>query len=206
MDGGHDARSEAPHPNGALRPPRPARAHRVRRRLLAGGAVVFGLVWAYAIWYSVTRTNPEDLDDATVAAVEAECDAALARLRELPAFDPGGGVEDDAALIEDENAVFEAMIERLAAIEPDGPDPAAAREAYREWLGDWRALVDRRAAVVPDLLADGTARPDFRREGEPEPIGTRMQTYVNAQGLSACDPSRLQIENVDRPREYPREG
>jgi hypothetical protein len=177
----------------------------MRRRILVGGAVVFCLAWAYAIWYSVTRTNPEDLDDETAASVEAACDAALAQLRALPAFDPGGGVEDDAELIEDENAVFEEMIERLAAIEPEGPDPDAAREAYREWLDDWRALVDRRAALIPDLLADGTARPDFRREGGPEPIGTRMQTYVNAQGLSACDPSRLQIENVDRPREYPQE-
>lgn len=203
MDG--DGDFEAPHPNGALRRPRDERARRVRRRLLLFAAVVVGGAWAYAIWYSVTRTNPEDLDGATAAAVEQVCERVLDELRRLPAFDPGGGIEDDAALIEDENAVFEDMIDRLAAIEPDGDDREAAAEAYGQWLDDWRTLVARRAAVVPDLLEDGTATPDFRRAGESEPIATRMQAYVAAQGLGACDPSTLQIENVDRPREYPRE-
>ena len=203
MDG--DGDFEGPHPNGALQRPRDGRARRVRRRLLLAAAIVVAVAWAYAIWYSVTRKNPEDLDEASAAAVEQVCERALDELRRLPDFDPGGGIQDDVALIEDENDVFEAMIDRLAAVEPDGNDRDAAAKAYGRWLDDWRTLVARRAAVVPDLLEDGAAVPDFRRDGEPEPIATRMQAYVNAQGLGACDPSTLQIENVDRPREYPRE-
>ena len=68
---------EAPHPNGAVvvNEPDPGdpRRRRRRRNIFIALAILIALVWAYAIWYSVTSDSPEDLDAAATSAVGAAC-------------------------------------------------------------------------------------------------------------------------------------
>ncbi|MGQ0824120.1 MAG: hypothetical protein ACT4OX_03635 [Actinomycetota bacterium] len=193
---------EEPHPNGAPTsattspPPNP-----LRRRLLLGALVVVALAWGYAIWFSVTRTPPENLSEDTRRAVGAACTDARQALRTLPdlAAEPTAGAA--IALVRDENNVFEEMIIRFRDTAPAGGD---AGEALEKWTDDWDAVVDARAAFADDLDADGEARLTLPAvDGGVRPITDRMDEYAEARGLDACTPNALQVEVVDSAREYP---
>ena len=54
---------EQPHPNGAVTVAEERKRPTWRRWLVLGVVVAIALLWTFAIWYSVTRESPEDLDD-----------------------------------------------------------------------------------------------------------------------------------------------
>jgi hypothetical protein len=189
---------ESPHPNGAVKkrsaPPR-------RRRVIQVVFVIVALAWAYAIWYSVNRTSPEELDTESRRAVTAACENARDDLRALPDLEADASAADDVALVRQENDVFAAMIERIDAVDPVGTDPADALESWGE---DWERLMEARAEFASDLAADGSARLQIPAvsAGSAQPVTDRMDEYALQQDLAPCRPEALQAEAVDAPRDY----
>ena len=194
---------EPPHPNGA--PPTPPRRPRRRIWFWLGvtGAVLFLGFWAFAIWFSLTAGSPEDLDDASLAALGAACDEAFAALEDAPQFPEDGTADDNLARIEVEDAIFNEMLVAVDAIQPDSVDAARALDA---WVNDWRALLEARAEFAADLADDGTARLRVPAvsAGSVRPISDRMNEYALARGLGQCGTDTLQAENVDGVRQYAR--
>jgi hypothetical protein len=197
---------EAPHPNGAVvvneaPTPEQLRRRKIRRRVFGAIAVVVVAVWAYAIWFSVTKGSPEDLDDRARSAVRTACDEARTQLEALPDFTPASTAPEDVDLVRQENAVFDQMIATIDAVEPTDKDAA---EALDKWLDDWRALIVARADFADDLADDGTARLRIPAvsTGGLEPITERMNGYANQRGLEPCRPDALQAEIVDGGRDY----
>lgn len=186
-----------PHPNGAAAPAEAPRRSR-RRRVLAIVAVVFVTVWAYAIWYSVHRTNPERLGDTDRAAVRRLCERARADLMGLDR--PGGGTSPGARLGA-ENAVFESLVDGLDALDPQGEDPATALEA---WTDDWRALLAAREAAADELARAGEATLAIPRASSRgvRPVTDRMDEYARQQGLDECRPDALEAETIDGRGDY----
>jgi hypothetical protein len=197
---------EAPHPNGAVvvgepESPEQRRARRTRRRIFLAIAVVVAIVWAYAIWFSVTQGSPEDLDEDARAAVAGVCAEALSELVALPDFTEASTAQDNVELVRRENAIFDAMVTDIDAVEPVNPDSA---DALDEWLEDWRDLVAARAEFADDLATDGTARlrTPAVSSGALEPVTERMNGYAIQRGVAMCQPDTLQAEMVDGPRNY----
>jgi hypothetical protein len=192
---------EAPHPNGAVTTNEPPRRSLRRRRIVLAVLVLVGIAWGYAIWYSVTRDAPEDLDDAAQAAIERACAPARDALIDLPDFGAESTAADDVALVRQENAIFETMVTDIEAVEPETED---ARAALAGWAEDWRELLAARTAFADDLEADGTARLQIPAvsSGSVQPITDRMDEYAGQQGMTACQVQLLQAEVVDVPRVY----
>ena len=201
-----DQQFEPPHSNGAVtinEPPQ--RRRRIPRHVIVALLLVVCAAWGYAIWYSVTRTSPEDLDDAARADIGAACTAALEELQALPVFDAETTAAEGVTLVAQENEIFSRMIDRAAAVDVDaGGDAEVALES---WTEDWRALVQARAEFADDLADDGSARlqtPSIR-SGSVRPISDRMNEYALQRGLDDCSPDALQAEVVDGPRDYTQE-
>ena len=203
-NGDRDDAFERPHPNGAVRSSGSARARRLRNRILVGVLVLAGLAWAYAIWFSVTRSSPEELDSDAQAEVERACSAARRAVVGLPNVDADSTVDERVTRITQENEAFASMTSQFDEVRPDGEDAAVALE---KWSDDWRALVDARAAYANDLSADGEAspleKPNVGR-GDIEPITVRMTKYAENQGLDICTPESLLAEVVEGRRVYSR--
>jgi hypothetical protein len=199
---------EAPHPNGAVVVNDTDDGHRAdprRRRRRRGIFVVVALLicaaWAYAIWFSVTRGSPEDLDDAATAEVSAACTSAHDQLAALPDFTPETTATENVQLVRQENAIFDTMIATVDEVQPTATDAGAALD---KWLDDWRSLVRARAAFADDLAGDGTARlrTPAVKSGGLQPITERMNGFAQQRGLDECQPDALQAEVVDGPRDY----
>jgi hypothetical protein len=199
---------EAPHSNGAVAVQEPdgaaperTKSRRRRRTILLALLVLVCIAWGYAIWYSVTRTSPEDLDDTAAAQVRDACTAALEQLEALPAFSSEFTAADDVDLVRQENEIFEAMVATTDAVEPTNADAATALD---KWNDDWRSLIQARSEFADDLAGDGTARlrTPAVRSGSLQPISERMNDYARQQGLLVCQPDALQAEAVDGVRDY----
>ncbi len=104
-------------------------------------------IWGYVLYLSVFegRAEPRDrLDDtAWSATAEATCARSTPVFEALPFASEVGSPEERARILDDGTAEVEAMIARLAALEPPAaPDEAAAVAA---WLDDYRTFaIDRR--------------------------------------------------------------
>ena len=199
---------EAPHPNGAVVVQDKDDGHRadprrrrIRRRLFIVLALLICAAWAYAIWFSVTRGSPEDLDDAATSQVSAACTSARDQLDALPDFTPDTTATQNVQLVRQENAIFATMIATIDEVQPTATDAAAALD---KWLDDWRSLVRARAAFADDLAGDGTARlrTPAVKSGGLQPITERMNGFAQQRGLDECQPDVLQAEVVDGPRDY----
>jgi hypothetical protein len=201
-NGEHDDAFERPHPNGAVRAGGSTRARRLRNRILVGVLVLAGLAWAYAIWFSVTRSSPEELDSDARAEVEDACSEARRALVALPNVDADSTVDERVNRITQENETFAAMTSRFGDVRPDGEDAAVALE---KWSDDWRELVATRDAYASDLADDGEASPLEKPNagrGDLEPITVRMNEYAENQDLEVCSPESLLIEVVEGRRVY----
>ena len=64
---------EAPHPNGAVTKNEKPKRRRFLRPFLYGVLVVVIILWGYAIWFSVTRQSPENLDKDAQSEVASAC-------------------------------------------------------------------------------------------------------------------------------------
>jgi hypothetical protein len=199
---------EAPHSNGAVvvqepdgDAPGPTRPRRRRRTILLALLVVVCIAWGYAIWYSVTRTPPEDLDDRAAAEVREACTAARLQLEALPDFSSEFTAAELVGLVRQENEILYDMVAATNVVEPTDADAATALD---KWNDDWRSLILARSEFADDLAADGTARLQTPavRSGSVQPISERMNDYARQQDLTVCQPDALQAEAVDGARDY----
>ncbi len=180
------------------------RARAIRRRFIVGGLVVFGLLWALAITYSVTAggRSPERLDDAEARAVATACRDAQRALEALPQVGIHATPAETAQRVAAENVVLTGMLDRIGTVHPAGRDPAAGLSG---WLNDWRQLVAAREHYVNDLHTSGADA----RFVEPatrgvEPIAGKMNDWILEQGTrtDGCNTGVLQAEVIEGPRIY----
>jgi len=190
--------------NGAGAPTDLTRARAIRRRFIVGGLVVFGLLWALAITYSVTAggRSPERLDDSEARVVATACRDAQHSLAALPQVGVHATATQNADRVDGENAILTSMVGKFLAVHPAGTDPAAG---LRGWTGDWSKLIAARAHYVSDLRTEG----DAARFVEPatkgvEPIVNKMNDWILEQGkrTDSCNTGELQAEVIEGPRHY----
>jgi hypothetical protein len=188
---------------GAATSPGP-RKRTLRRRVMVGGLVAFGLAWAIAITYSVTAggRSPERLNDAQARTVNTACLDAQHALARLPPVGAHSTPRDQAARLDREDTILASMLGNIAAVHPDGKDPAAALTG---WIGDWRKLIAARQRFVSDLRTKGSEA----RFVEPatkgvEPIVNKMNDWILEQGTRTdrCNTGELQAEVVLGERIY----
>jgi hypothetical protein len=192
---------DQPHPNGAVTVAEERKRPTWRRWLVLGVVVAIALLWTFAIWYSVTRESPEDLDDDALVGLARSCETAESRLEALPDLPEEPTAAEVIALMDQEDEAFAAMVDDMGRITTSGDDAQGALDA---WVQDWRDVLDARATFAADLEDDGTARfnlPTVTR-GSLEPITERMEEYAAGRGLDQCTPLALQAEIVDVPRDY----
>lgn len=135
-----------------------------------GGLVLVGTITALIV--TGMRDTPGLIDDVTVLdRIDTACGAMTTTVEGMPA---GDSPEDRAAVVADQNAAVEQMIEQVEELDPDtraGDRPLAA------WLDDWRDLVTARddyaAAVLSTRTLDG---PEVEVPLDPDghPITDRM--------------------------------
>ncbi len=192
---------EAPHPNGAVTRNEKPKRRRFLRPFLYGVLVVVIILWGYAIWFSVTRQSPENLDKDAQAAVANACATALQSVKALPDLPKKPTAEEVVTLVRQENGELTTMVDRIDAVDTDGAD---ANKALHSWVDDWRSVIAARATFADDLAADGTARLNIPavKKGGLEPVTDRMDTYALGRNLDDCRPEQLQVEVVDQPRNY----
>jgi hypothetical protein len=175
--------------------------HRARRSVFVTLLVLVIAAWAFALVYSVTRSEPEPLDDASRAALARACERAEGRLRALDDLGPGDTTEVAAVLVDEENAIYAEMLASMREVSPTDADGAAA---LRGWLDDWDELVAARALHADELRDGDTSGFDIpaERSGGSKPITVRMNEYAEMKGLEQCTPSMLRAEVTDRPRAW----
>src|SRR4051812_3611401 len=190
--------------NGATATSPDPRKHTLRRRVMIGVLVAFGLAWAIAITYSVTAggRSPERLNDAQARTVNRACLDAQHALARLPPVGAHSAPRDQAARLDREDTILASMLGNIAAVHPDGKDPAAALTG---WIGDWRKLIAARQRFVSDLRTKGGEA----RFVEPatkgvEPIVNKMNDWILEQGTRTdrCNTGELQAEVVLGERIY----
>ena len=190
--------------NGAPTTSGVTRSRNVRRYVIVGAFVLVGLAWAIAIAYSVTAggRSPERLTDSEATVVAGACRDAQRSLAKLHQVDLDASFGAKADRVEQEDAIFTAMIEKIHAVRPDGHDPAVA---LKGWLTDWQRLVTAREQYVNDLRKNGAdARFVEPASDGVEPIANKMNDWILEQGTrtDGCNTGVLQVEVVEGPRAY----
>jgi hypothetical protein len=176
----------------------------MRRWLVVAAFVLVGLVWAWAIAYSVTEggRSPERLTDAEARAVANACRDAQRSLEKLPQVGVHASFAAKADRIDHEDAILVGMVERFQAVRPTGKDPATALDGWRR---DWSKLIAARRSYVSDLRTRGAdARFLEPATSGVEPIANKMNDWILEQGTrtDGCNTGVLQVEVVEGPRLY----
>jgi len=190
--------------NGAPTTSGVTRSRNVRRYVIVGAFVLVGLAWAIAIAYSVTAggRSPERLTDSEATVVAGACRDAQRSLAKLDQVDLDASFGAKADRVEQEDAIFAAMIEKIHTVQPDGHDPAVA---LKGWLTDWQRLVTARDQYVNDLRKNGAdARFVEPASDGVEPIANKMNDWILEQGTrtDGCNTGVLQVEVVEGARAY----
>lgn len=160
------------------------------------------LAWAVALVYSVTRDEPEPLDDASRALLSRACLGAHDALRSLGELPIGATPEDAGELARRESRVYDELVAAMRTASPTDPEGA---EALDGWLADWDRLLAARETHTEELLRGDTSGFDLpaEREGSSKPITVRMDEYAELKGLEECTPTVLRVEITDGPRQRP---
>lgn len=122
--------------------------------------LVVGMVgmWGYVVYLAFgpgRQPPPDRLDDPAFAiAAEARCSAALDEVVVLPRAVETDSAEDRAAVIDQANDLFAAMLDDLDELAPSGTDG----DLVRLWLADWRIYLDDREAFATALRGDPDAQ------------------------------------------------
>ncbi len=174
------------------------RARRRWPRVVAVVAIVAVLAsWSFATWFSLNRTGPEPVDEASRAALDSICtDSALAleALRDARFDDP---LELRAALVVEENRVFARMLDAVERVTPTDVD---GRRALRSWVADWRSLLVERSDFAVALVSESPHRLLVPVDGRGRPVTVRMDEFAGFHNLAVCSPLSLAAETVDGPR------
>jgi hypothetical protein len=115
-------------------------------------------MWVYVLYlaFGPGRQDPPDrLDDPTFSmAAQERCREALRTVATLPDAVDTASASDRAAVIDQANQTFAAMLDDLDRLAPSGEDG----ELVRAWLADWRTYLADREAYATELRADPEAR------------------------------------------------
>ena len=164
---------EAPHPNGAVQPPEPARKHAPWEFLILTLFVLILCIGIILGWTLVGSKSPEKLDATTAAAVAAACDRAQAKLQALPDPDPTreNGTER-AARSAPRTSPSGRWSVQIAAVHPKSSTQAAG---LRGWTKDWTRMIDARDTYA--TLAGGLGElVEPRRQGALHLSGQRTRS------------------------------
>jgi hypothetical protein len=157
----------------------------VGRVIIAIAVVGIVAMWGYVLYlaFGPGRLPPPDrLDDPTFAtAAEARCSEALAEVATLPRAVDTPSAPDRAAVIDQANRSFAAMLDDLDRLVPAGEDG----HLVRAWLADWRTYLGDREAYASDLRHDPKARllvsPKDRQQ-----ITEYLDAFAGDNHMTAC--------------------
>lgn len=144
-----------------LSPPAPeveGRRWAPMRVLLA--LVVAGMIgmWGYVLYLAFVpgrQPPPDRLDDPGFAvAAQARCSAALDEVVTLPRAVEIDTADERAAVIDQANDLFAAMLDDLDDLAPGGTDG----DLVRQWLDDWRTYLGDRESFAIALRLDPDAQ------------------------------------------------
>jgi hypothetical protein len=127
------------------------------RVVLAVAIAAMVAMWAYILYLAIGpgRQPPVDrLEDPTFApAAQERCSAALDQVALLPEAAETPTAGERAEVIEEANALFEAMLADLLALAPPGEEG----EVVAAWVADWRTYLGDRQAYADALRDDPRA-------------------------------------------------
>jgi hypothetical protein len=160
------------------------------RVVLAGVVVALVAMWVYVLYlaFGPGRQPPIDrLDDPAFAqAAEARCAAAVASVDDLPVASETPTAAERAAVLEEADATFAAMlddVEGMLRLVPAGDQ----RRRAAEWLADWRTYLGDREAYADALRADPGARLLVsEKPGEGRQITGWIDEFALANRMESC--------------------
>jgi hypothetical protein len=115
-------------------------------------------IWVYILYlaFGPGRQPPIDrlTDPAFAPAAQARCSQALDEVALLPDATEVPDADARADVIEEANAIFDAMLTDLVALAPEGEEGGMVTA----WVADWRTYLDDRQAYADALRDDPDAR------------------------------------------------
>ena len=160
------------------------------RVVLAGVVVALVAMWVYVLYlaFGPGRQPPIDrLDDPAFAeAAEARCATAVASVAELPVASETPAAPERAAVLEEADATFAAMLDDLEGMVGLAPAGDQRRRAT-EWLADWRTYLGDREAYADALRTDPGARLLVsEKPGEGRQITGWIDEFALANRMESC--------------------
>jgi hypothetical protein len=160
------------------------------RVVLAGVVLALVAMWVYVLYlaFGPGRQPPIDrLDDPAFAeAAESRCAAAVASVQELPVASETPTATERAAVLEEADATFAAMLDDLEGMLTLAPAGDQRRRAT-EWLADWRTYLGDREAYADALRADPGARLLVsEKPGEGRQITGWIDEFALANRMESC--------------------
>ena len=160
------------------------------RIALAGVVVALVSMWVYVLYlaFGPGRQPPIDrLDDPAFAgAAEVRCADAVADVDELPVATESATAADRAAVVDEADATFAAMLDDLDGMVTLAPAGDQRRRAT-EWLADWRTYLGDREAYADALRGDPNARLLVsEKAGEGRQITGWIDEFALANRMPSC--------------------
>jgi hypothetical protein len=168
---------------------RPSRL-RPTRILIVAVVVALLAMWGYVVYlaFGPGRQPPIDrIDDPAFAeAAEDRCAEAVDHVAELPLANEATNPAQRAAVLDEANATFGAMLDDL-----DGMTGLVPTEHERgnatEWLADWRIFLADREDFAARLRTDPDARMLVsEKEGEGRHITEWIDEFALANHMASC--------------------
>lgn len=145
-------------PSTAVEAAPPCRRWSAGRVLVITTVALMVVMWGYVLYLAFgpgRQPPPDRLADPTYATeAQAICERAHDDVDQLPRAIDAATADERAGVITEANGRFAEMVEELAAIAPTGEEG----EIVGEWLADWRAYLDDRAAFADALRDDPEAQ------------------------------------------------
>lgn len=115
-------------------------------------------MWGYVLYLALgpgRQHSPDRLDDpAFAAAAQPRCRDALDVVATLPPAAASPSAVERADVIDEANETFDAMLDDLEQMVPEGEDG----DLVSAWLVDWRTYLGDRERYADALRADPDAR------------------------------------------------
>jgi hypothetical protein len=154
--------------------------------------VVASLVgmWIYVLYLAFVpgRQPPIDrLDNPAFAeAAQARCHKAVRAVDKLPNASQSKSPSDRADVVDRANRTFAAMLTDLDGMTRLAP-PGDERLHTREWLADWRTLLNDREEYAKALRRDPGARMLFSaKPGTNQHISDWIDEFAKANHMADC--------------------
>jgi len=127
-------------------------------RVVLGVAIaVMAAMWVYILYLAIGpgRQPPLDRleDPAFAGAAQERCSAALDEVALLPTAQETSSARERASVIEEANATFDAMLDDLLGLAPEGEEG----EMVAAWVADWRTYLRDRQVYADALRNDPNA-------------------------------------------------